>query len=84
MGVLPTVIVYLEQEQGVAKEVLIREASDPGERLHGGRHVVLTYAARTITVGTNCAISPPTKLHASPTSQITTNRTLRPCPDCKV
>jgi len=35
MGVLPAIIVYLKEEQGVATEVLMRKALDLGERFDG-------------------------------------------------
>ena len=38
----------------------------------------LTYTARMITGGTSCAMSPPAKLHTFPSTQVTTNGTLRP------
>lgn len=42
--------------------------------------IKLTYIARMMTVGSRPAISAPTRLHRSPSSHMTTKKTLRPSP----
>jgi hypothetical protein len=78
LALFPSVVVNLAQQDEVTYEVLWSGQWRVAQEIDEDS----TYKPRIMTVGNRPPATAPSRLHASPTSQMTTNRTLKPSPDC--